>query len=379
MDSARSPTILVGEPSLGGGEKSALADVIDTGWITMGDRVRSFELAFARRHRATDAVAVSSGTAALHLALLALGIGPGDEVLVPSLTFVATANAVLYTGATPIFVDIDSTDLPLLSLSGAADRCTAKTRAMVVVHYAGYLADRDACRAFASSRRLLLIEDAAHAAGAEGYEMAGDAAAFSFFGNKNMTTAEGGMVIAADAEVLARARQLRSHGTTRSTLPHGRGPSLAYDVNMLGYNYRMDELRAAIGLEQLTRLASWNETRGTLARTYRTLLEEHCPDVVVPFSQPRASAYHIFPVLLPERIDRARVIEDMVAAGVQTSMHYPPAHLFSLYREKLPAAHLPKTEDFARRELTLPLHPKLEAAQLEYVVRMLAASLARQR
>ena len=379
MDSARSPLLLVGEPSLGAREKSALADVIDSGWITMGERVRSFELAFARSHGVADATAVSSGTAALHLALVALGIGPGDEVLVPSLTFVATANAVLYAGATPVFVDIESTDLPLLSLSDAADKCTARTRAVVVVHYAGYLAERDACRAFARSRGLLLIEDAAHAAGAESYRLAGDAATFSFFGNKNMTTAEGGMIIAADPNVLARARQLRSHGTTRNTLPQGRGASLAYDVTRLGYNYRMDELRAAIGLEQLPRLAAWNETRRALSAAYRMLLKEHCPDVGAPFSQPRASAYHIFPVLLPERIDRERVIEDMAAAGVQTSMHYPPAHLFSLYREKALTAHLLNTEAFARRELTLPLHPKLETAHVEYVVRTLAASLARQR
>lgn len=378
MDAGRSSMLLVAEPCLGAQEKSALADVIDTGWITMGDCVRSFELAFAHKHDVADAVAVSSGTAALHLALLALGIGPGDEVLVPSLTFVATANSVLYTGATPVFVDIDSPDVPLFSCSDAAAKCTAKTKAMIVMHYGGYLAERDSCQAFASSHGLLLIEDAAHAAGADRKGIFGDTAIFSFFGNKNMTTAEGGMVIAADREVLARVRQLRSHGMTRTALPRDRGHSSSYDVTMLGYNYRMDELRAAIGLAQLKRLEAWNDRRGDLTRAYRRLLAGHCPAVTVPFSQPRVSAFHILPVLLPEQTDRQSVVEDLAEAGIQTSMHYPPAHLFSLYRENGPVAQLPRTEDFARRELTLPLHPKLDLGQVEHVARTLAASLARQ-
>lgn len=378
MDTARSSMLLVAEPWLGAEEKSALADVIDSGWITMGDRVRSFELAFAQKHGAADAVAVSSCTAALHLVLLALGIGPGDEVLVPSLTFVATANSVLYTGATPVFVDIDSPDAPLFSCRDAAAKCTANTKAMIVMHYAGYLADLEACRAFASARGLLLIEDAAHAAGADRRGIFGDAATFSFFGNKNMTTAEGGMVMTTDREVLARVRQLRSHGMTRTALPRGGGHSASYDVNMLGYNYRMDELRAAIGLAQLERLEASNERRGALTSAYRTMLAEHCPGVTVPFSQPRTSAFHILPVLLPEQTDRQGVMQYMTAAGIQTSVHYPPAHLFSLYRENRPLAQLPRTEDFARRELTLPLHPKLEFGQVEHVARTLAASLLRQ-
>src|SRR6266566_5590208 len=157
--------LLVSEPVLGMDEKAALAAVIDRGWVTMGDRVREFEQAFARLHDADDSIAVSSCTAALHLILHTLGIGPGDEVLVPSLTFVATANSVLYAGATPVFVDIESLDVPLMSLADAAAKCSDKTKAVIVMHYAGYLIDGDAWRDFAKSRHLLLIEDAAHAAG----------------------------------------------------------------------------------------------------------------------------------------------------------------------------------------------------------------------
>src|SRR6267154_3839033 len=157
--------LLVSEPVLGPEEKAALAAVIESGWITMGDHVREFEQAFARVHQAEDAIAVGSCTAALHLILHALGIGPGDEVLVPSLTFVATVNSVLYVGATPVFVDIESLDVPLMSLADAAAKCSKRTKAVIVMHYAGHLIDGDVWRDFAKSRRLLLIEDAAHAAG----------------------------------------------------------------------------------------------------------------------------------------------------------------------------------------------------------------------
>ena len=181
--------LLVSEPILGAEEKAALAAVIDSGWVTMGDRVQEFEQTFARLHQAEEFVAVSSCTAALHLILHALGIGPGDEVLVPSLTFVATANSVLYVGARPVFVDIESPEVPLMSLDDAEAKCTARTKAVILVHFGGYLAERDAWQAFARRKGLLLIEDAAHAPGLPAVGTLGEAAAFSFYGNKNMTTA----------------------------------------------------------------------------------------------------------------------------------------------------------------------------------------------
>jgi dTDP-4-amino-4,6-dideoxygalactose transaminase len=209
--------LLVAQPELGEAEKRALCEAIDSGWITMGARVRAFEEAFAARHGAADAVAVGSCTAALHLGLAALGIGPGDEVLVPSLTFVATVNSVLYVGATPVFVDIEALDRPLLSLADAEAKVTPRTRALVLVHFAGRLADRDAWRDFATRHDLRLVEDAAHVIGIEGVGTYGEAAAFSFYGNKNMTTAEGGMVLARSPEVLERVRCLRGHGMTSGT------------------------------------------------------------------------------------------------------------------------------------------------------------------
>ncbi|MDW6020573.1 DegT/DnrJ/EryC1/StrS aminotransferase family protein [Mesorhizobium sp. BAC0120] len=204
--------LLVSAPVLGAPEKAALSKVIDTGWLTMGEQVRAFEQAFAEMHGAEDCVAVSSCTAALHLILYALGIGRGDEVLVPSMTFVATANAVLYVGATPVFVDIESADVPLMSIEQAEARCTSQTKAIILVHFAGYLANRKEWQTFARAHDLHLVEDAAHAPGLKEVGTYGAAAAFSFYGNKNMTTAEGGAVIARDPKLLATIRLARGHG-----------------------------------------------------------------------------------------------------------------------------------------------------------------------
>ncbi len=367
--------LLVSEPIVGEEEKAALADVIDSGWLTMGERVRAFELVFAAKHGAADAVAVSSCTAGLHLALEGLGIGPGDEVLVPSLTFVATINSVLYVGATPVFVDIEALDVPLISMADAAAKCTPRTRAVILMHYAGYLVDRDSWREFANSRNLLLIEDSAHAIGIKGAGTMGDAAAFSFYGNKNMTTAEGGVVLAKKPEVLERIRQMRGHGMTSGTFQRHASRLPTYDVTMLGYNYRMDELRAAIGLTQLRQLGSWNKKRRALTGLYRAQLQDHCPDVMVPFSEEQASSNHIMPVLLPRHVDRQSVIGKLRDAGIQTTVHYPPAHHLSFYRNLFPRVHLPQTEEFARRELTVPLHPRMEECHVRTVTSTLANAL----
>ncbi|HEU4660832.1 MAG TPA: DegT/DnrJ/EryC1/StrS aminotransferase family protein [Pseudolabrys sp.] len=370
----------VAEPILGREEKEALSDVIDSGWITMGDRVRAFEDAFARVHNAPESVAVSSCTAGLHLILQSLGIGPGDEVLVPSLTFVATVNCVLYVGADPVFVDIESLDKPLISLADAGTKCSARTRAIIVMHYAGYIADRDAWREFAAERNLFLIEDAAHAVGVDQVGTFGHAAAFSFYGNKNMTTAEGGIVTSPNRDVLERVRQMRNHGMTSGTFQRFSDRSVGYDVMMLGYNYRMDELRAAIGLTQLKKLASWNEKRRSLTQRYMQYLKERCPNVEVPFtglkdSSPAISSHHIMPVVLPKRSDRQKVIDILRGVGIQTSNHYPAVHQLTFYRNRFSSVCLPQTEEYARRELTLPLHPRMNARDVERVVSSLSGAL----
>ena len=373
--------LLVAEPVLGPEEKAALNDVIDSGWITMGERVRAFEQKFAELHRSPDAVAVNSCTAGLHLILAAMGIGPGDEVLVPSLTFVATINCVLYVGATPVFVDIEAVDKPLISPADAEAKCTPRTKAVIVMHYAGYLVDRQAWRDLARQRGLLLIEDAAHAAGADGVGTIGDATAFSFYGNKNMTTAEGGMVVASDADLLARMRQMRGHGLTSGTFQRLTARTPTYDVTMLGFNYRLDELRAAIGLSQLSHLLEWNRKRGSLTHHYMGLLAEHCPGVVVPFaklhnSPAHSSAHHIMPIVLPAGADRQHVVDRLRDRSIQTTMHYPPAHHLEFYRKQQPTLRLAVTEYYAEREVTLPLHPRMDTEDVDKVVDTLASALA---
>lgn len=371
----RHPLLLVSEPILGAPEKAALAQVIDSGWITMGEKVRAFEEAFAALHGAEDAVSVGSCTAALHLILHALGIGPGDEVLVPALTFCATANCVLYVGATPVFVDIESPALPLMSLAEAEAKCTRRTKAVILVHFAGYLADRDAWQAFARRKGLLLIEDAAHAAGLPAAGTYGEAAAFSFYGNKNMTTAEGGAVIARDRALREAIRQARGHGMTSGTHQRLNSRTADYDVTMLGFNYRMDELRAAVGLVQLKALTQRNETRARLTAVYRLLLAERCPSVVVPFAAAHASAHHIMPILVPAAGARQAVVDCLRDNGIQTTVHYPPVHRLTLYKDRWPANSLPRTEDFARREITLPLHPRMHPSTVAFVVDRLALAL----
>jgi dTDP-4-amino-4,6-dideoxygalactose transaminase len=305
-----------------------------------------------------------------------LGVGPGDEVLVPSLTFVATVNCVLYVGATPVFVDIESLETPLMSIEDAAAKCTSRTRAVILMHYAGYLAQPSAWRNFAARRGLLLIEDAAHAVGVDGVGGFGDGAAFSFYGNKNMTTAEGGVVLARSDETLDRVRQMRGHGMTSGTFQRLTNRTPNYDVTMLGYNYRMDELRAAIGLAQLRHLTSWNIKRKTLTDLYRRSLEQHCPPVLLPFRKDAVSSNHIMPVVLPKQVDRQEVIAGLRKAEIQTTIHYPPAHQLSFYRTRFPSVHLPQTEEFAERELTLPLHPRMEQWHVEAVVTALANALS---
>jgi len=356
------------EPTLGEAEKLALNAVIESGWLTMGDQVKAFERAFATLHQAEDAVAVSSCTAGLHLCLIALGLKAGDEILAPALTFAATVNAILYVGATPVLTDIENSERPHISLDDARRKCTSRTRAVIVMHYGGYPVDMQAWRTFADDCGLKLIEDAAHCPAAKDVARFSDAAAFSFFSNKNMTTAEGGMVTARKRTVLERIRLLRSHAMTSGTLDRHRGHAYTYDIIALGYNYRMDELRAALGLAQLKQLPQWNARRRVLADQYRHLLDIRLPQVSVPFHKPSASTVHIMPVVLPERADRKKIMAELHRKGVQSSIHYRPIHLFSYYKNIFRNTSLPQTEKFAARELTLPLHPGLDDTDIERVV-----------
>lgn len=365
---------------LGPEEIKAVSQVLKSGWLSMGIQTQHFEEQFARFLGVKHALAVANGTAALHLACEALGLQAGDEVLCPALTFVATANAILYNRARPVFVDINGSHDLNLSVKDAARKVTERTRAIMVVHYAGYPCDMDAVVTLARQLDLKIIEDCAHAPGAVYHSLEGprevgtlgDIGCFSFFSNKNLTTGEGGMVATNDDQLAEKIRVARSHGMTTLTWDRHRGHSFSYDVVARGYNYRIDEMRAALGMVQLKRLPESNARRRHLTRLYRERLQE-LKFLDIPFlSAPDGSAHHLFPVLLKDKERRAGFMTALARKGIQSSIHYPPVHLFSHYRQLWPPGfdhNLPLTEDVTAREVTLPLFPTMSPEQLLEVIR----------
>ena len=363
---------------LGPEEESAVLDVLRSGWLTMGGVTQAFEQEFAAFVGAKHAFAVTNATAALHLACMAVGLGEGDEVIVPSLTFVATANAVRYTGANVVFADIESEDWLCICPRSIEEKINERTRAIVVMHYAGFACDMPEILRVAKKYHLAVIEDAAHAVGASlgGKPLGtwGDEGCYSFFGNKNMTTAEGGVLVTDDDRLADKVRILRSHGMTTLTWDRHQGHASTYDVVDLGYNYRIDEIRAALGREQLKKLPAGNVRREVLVERYRTEFAERLPALGLPFSEKRGlSSQHIFPVLLPEGADRQSFREALKADGIQTSFHYPPVHHFRIYRQE--GEELWMTETAARRQVTLPLFPGMTDAQQNLVIESVVKAL----
>lgn len=356
---------------LGIEEENAVLEVLRSGWLTMGEVTQAFEQELAAFVGAKHAFAVNNATAALHLACLAVGLGAGDEVIAPSLTFVATANAIRYTGAKVVFADIESEDWLCICPQSIEEKITERTKAIMVMHYAGFSCEMPAILRIADKYKLAVIEDAAHSIGAslEGKALGtwGDVGCYSFFGNKNLTTAEGGMVVTNDDHLAEKVRILRSHGMTTLTWDRFKGHASTYDVVALGYNYRIDEIRAAIGREQLKKLPAGNARREVLVGRYRQAFAEKVPPLGLPFSEKRGvSSQHIFPVLLPEGVDREAFREAMKADGIQTSFHYPPVHKFKIYHEE--GEELWMTENVARRQVTLPLFPGMSEEQQDMVI-----------
>jgi dTDP-4-amino-4,6-dideoxygalactose transaminase len=356
-------------------ELAGVLDAIDSEWITAGPRTAEFEKAFATVCGTSDAIAVSNGTAALFLALKALGVGPGDEVLCPSLTFVATAAAVIHCGARPVLVDICSAEDPTMDPVDAEHKITPRTKAILPVHYAGIPANMHALASVAKSHGLLIVEDAAHAPGARYDDRPcgswSDAGCFSFFGNKNITTGEGGMITTSDPELAAHIRLLRSHGMTVNSWDRENGRPGHYDVTEFGFNFRFDDIRAALGLAQLAKLERINTQRKELSRLYNVLLSESEPDLVLPFaslSMDKEPSYHLYPVLFPTSEERNAMEELLREDGIQTSIHYKPIHWFKAFRDVDPDISLPITEHFAERELSLPLYPSMTESHVESIV-----------
>lgn len=362
-------------------ELEAVQQVLKSRWLTMGAVTLEFEREFAAYVGARHAIAVTNATAALHLACVAAGLGAGDEAILPSLTFVATANAVRYAGALPVFADIEGENNLNASVQSIEARITPRTRAILVVHYGGYACDMPGILSLAERHELVVIEDAAHAIGSEldGRMLGtwGGIGCFSFFSNKNMTTGEGGMLVTDDDRLAERLRLLRSHGMTSLTWDRHKGHAWSYDVVDLGYNYRIDEIRSALGREQLKKLPRNNQLRREKTALYRQFFRELCPEIVLPFKRhPGISAGHLMPILLPVGISREAFMETMKMRGIQTSIHYPPVHLFSAYREMDFTGNLALTESVAAREVTLPLYPALSDGSIRLVAEAVQTSLA---
>jgi len=362
-------------------EREAALNVIESKWLTMGGVTQKFEAAFAHMVGARHAIAVSNATAGLHLAVRAIGGGPGDEIILPSLTFVATANAVLYQGAQPVFCDIVGERNFSISPPAIEASITPKTKGILVMHYGGYLCDMPSILDIAARHNLAVIEDAAHAPGTSlegrGAGVWGDIGVFSFFSNKNLAIGEGGMITTRDDDLAEKLRLMRSHGMTSLSWDRHKGHAHSYDVVDLGYNYRIDEIRSAIGLVQLGKLERNNERRRKLTELYRAHLIK-LEGISIPYmDHPGVSSAHLFPIILDHSIDRAVFMDSMKASGIQTSIHYPPIHTFTYYLKIFGEIELPNTEEVGRREVTLPLYPTMTEDQLALVVDAVQDSLSK--
>jgi dTDP-4-amino-4,6-dideoxygalactose transaminase len=366
---------------LGKEEEKEVLRVLRSRWLSTGPVTERFEKAFSEYLGGGNAIAVSNGTAALHLALAGLNIKERDEVILPSLTFIATANAVLYVGGKPVFADIVSTEDLTISPEEIEKKINKRTKAIVVMHYGGYPCDMKAIFRIAKRYDLYVIEDAAHAPGAE-YRgrrcgLIGDIGCFSFFSNKNLMTGEGGMVVTPNKGWAERVRRLRSHGMEALSWDKYRGHLSSYDIRGLGYNYRTTEIQSALGLVQLKKLDRNNRERKRLVEIYRKELQE-VEGISIPFSKFKGNpSYHLFPILLAPSIDRNKVMERLKGFGIQTSVHYPPVHLFSLYQKRFGSkmGMLPKTEEVSRREVTLPLHPRMNEKDVRWIAKKVKETL----
>jgi len=364
-------------------EVEAVSKVVAGGWLSMGEEIDNFEEKFGHfLGEGAYCKAVANGTAALHMALLALEVGRGDEVIIPSLTFVADVNVVNLVGARPILADATSLSDWNMSLESIEKKITERTKAIIVVHYAGYpCRDIVAISQLCRDRGIGLIEDVAHAPGATIAGKAcgtfGDIGCFSFFTNKNLSIGEGGMVSTLDPELNKKLGYLRSHGMTTLTLDRHKGRAITYDVAQPGLNYRMDEMRAAIGSVQLDKLPAGNARRGELTERYRSNLRGSA--VSIPFGdQPSnaTSVYHILPALLPENADRIAVIGALKEKRIQSSIHYPPFWNFTAYQGQFSPDDSPVTADICRRQLTLPLFPTMTEDEVDQVCNALLEALA---
>lgn len=359
------------EPDIGQEEIGAVTKVIKSKWLTMGAVSEEFERTFAAKMDVKHAFAVNNCTAALHLANIILGITVGDEVICPALTFVASANATRYTGADVVFADVMSEEELTIDPKDIEGKITNRTKAIVVVHYAGFPCLMDGIMEIAQKYKLRVIEDCAHAPfawhkfkdGTKKYVGAiGDVGTFSFFSNKNMTTGEGGMLTTNDDVLAEQIRLLRSHGMTTLTYERHKGHASGYDVVALGYNYRPDEIHSAIGIEQLKKVDRNNTKRRDVFRWYMNAFMDN-DNLIIPFSgrDLEQATPHIMPIIIKHNYQEIR--KKLKDAGVQTSKHYDLIPTFRLYKN----SEFESKVKYINNILTLPLYPGIKQEDVDWI------------
>jgi perosamine synthetase len=375
-------------PDIGEEEIAAVVDALRSGWLSTGPKTLAFEEEFAAAIGARYAIAVNSATAGLHLGLNAAAIGPGDEVLVPTLTFASTAATVIHVGARPRLVDCEPDTLNM-DVEDAARKCGPRTRAIVPVHFGGHPCRMDALGTLAARHGLMVMEDAAHAPAAayRGQRIGtiSPLTVFSFYATKNLTTGEGGMVTTGSAELNDRLRSRRLHGMTRDAWKRYTAEgSWRYDVSYPGFKYNMTDIAAALGRVQLRRLPEMQARRAVLVRRYQEALAD-VEEIELPPTHPDVEhAWHLYfirvrPACL--RVDRDEVIRQLNTAGIGTSVHFIPLHEHSYYRDVLGYRpdEFPRASDAAARLISLPLFSKMTTADVDFVVEALTAIIDRNR
>jgi len=361
---------------------AAVVETLRSDWLTTGPKVEEFEKAVARFVGASQAIAVSSGTAGLHCAMHAAGIGPGDEVILPPMTFVATANSVLFQGGTPVFADIEP-DTLLLDPAAVEKKITPRTKAIVAVDYAGQACDYDALRSIAKAHGLLLIADACHSLGAEykGQRVGtlADFTIFSFHPVKHITTGEGGMVVTGDPELAAAMRRFRNHGINTDHRQREAKGTWHYEMVNLGYNYRITDIQCALGISQLKKLTGWLERRREIAREYDIRLADRAIGSPLRTYGWNSHAYHLYVLRFPIPSQRQPIFEQLRGKGVGANVHYIPVHLHPFYRQRFGTGtgSCPVAEAAYQSILSLPMHPGLTTADIDKIFEILDGDYGR--
>lgn len=368
-----------GKQSIDEEDIQAVVEVLRSDWLTTGPKVNEFEKIFADYVGTKEAVAVSSGTAALHAAMYALGIGPGDEVIVPAMTFAATANCVVFQGATPVFVDVDP-DTLLISTDRVVAGLTSRTKAIIAVDFTGHPADYDTLTSIAKQHGIIVVADASHSLGGS-YKnrpvgSLAELSTFSFHPVKHITTAEGGMVTTDDSTMAQKMRAFRNHGITSDLHQREAIGSWYYEMVALGYNYRLNDLQCALGISQLQKLSSWINRRQAIARLYNKAFSQQTLVRPLAVNDNVSNSYHLYVIKIDFTklsADRETIFARLRSEGIGVNVHYIPVHLHPYYQKKFGTGPglCPVAEAAYEQILSLPMYPGLTDQDIDLVCNLL--------